>query len=101
MAILGDMFELGAAAESFHEQIGGLAAKLGINRVVFMGSQARAYRRGYLGAGGAGRAVTVVNDNEEAWQAIRKELELYGAILVKGSRKMKMETLADRIAEEI
>jgi UDP-N-acetylmuramoyl-tripeptide--D-alanyl-D-alanine ligase len=101
MAILGEMLELGSDAASFHEEIGKEAARLGIERVVFVGGQSPAYARGYLSGGGSSEAVTLVADNREAWEAIREELKLCGAILVKGSRKMKMEELADRIAEDI
>jgi len=100
MAILGDMFELGPDAASFHEEIGREAARLGIDRMVLVGGQSHAYARGYLSGGGSDKAVTLARDNNEAWEAIREELKLYGAILIKGSRKMKMEELADRIAEE-
>lgn len=101
MAILGDMFELGPDAASFHEEIGREAARLGIDHMVFVGGQAQSYARGYLRGRGNDEAVTMVRDNEEAWEAIREELEWYRAILIKGSRKMKMEELADRIVEEV
>ncbi|MBM3300600.1 MAG: UDP-N-acetylmuramoyl-tripeptide--D-alanyl-D-alanine ligase, partial [Deltaproteobacteria bacterium] len=99
LAILGDMYELGPAAEQYHEGIGAEAARLGIDRVVFVGALAEAYAKGYLAAGAPAESITVAKDNEEAWEAISEELGLYGAILVKGSRMMKMETIAERIVE--
>jgi UDP-N-acetylmuramyl pentapeptide synthase len=69
--------------------------------MVFVGEHAPDYANGYLGAGGRAEAVTLARDNEEAWSALREELDVYAVILIKGSRKMKMETLADRIARGI
>lgn len=99
MAILGDMYELGPASSEFHRQIGEETARLRIDRVVFVGTEAESYARGYEEAGGDTKAMTLAQDNQEAWEAIRQELERYGTILVKGSRIMKMETIADRILE--
>jgi UDP-N-acetylmuramoyl-tripeptide--D-alanyl-D-alanine ligase len=99
LAILGDMHELGPASDAYHQQIGAEAARLRIDRVVFVGLRAESYVKGYVTAGGPVASVTSVQDNQEAWEAVRDELGLYGTILVKGSRIMKMETIAERIVE--
>lgn len=101
VAVLGDMFELGPDAPVYHRTVGREAALLGIDRMVFVGEHASEYANGYVGAGGRAEAVTLARDNEEAWSVLREELDVYAVILIKGSRKMKMETLADRIARGI
>ncbi len=100
LALLADMLELGADADRLHHETGALAARLGIDRVIFVGEFARAFEEGFLNAGGANEAVDGVDTKDDAWGLIGDETESYAAILVKGSRRMKMETLAERILEE-
>jgi len=100
LAVIANMAELGSDAEALHEDLGKQAADMKISRVVFVGDFGRFFRTGFVSAGGDARKVTVVPDKKIAWDEIRSELKLFGTILVKGSRMMEMETLADRILEE-
>lgn len=100
LAILADMAELGEYSEALHGQIGEDAARLGIDRLVFVGNFGKAFADGYEAAGGATGKLTLAHDKDEAWKLIGSDLNHFGAILVKGSRVMKMETMADRILEE-
>jgi UDP-N-acetylmuramoyl-tripeptide--D-alanyl-D-alanine ligase len=100
LALIGNMAELGAHAEALHEDLGRQVAKMAISRFVFVGAFGSSFERGFVSAGGEEQKMIVVPDKEAAWQAIRPELKTFRAILVKGSRMMKMETLADRILEE-
>jgi UDP-N-acetylmuramoyl-tripeptide--D-alanyl-D-alanine ligase len=100
LAILADMMELGDKSEELHERVGMDAAELGINKVVFVGRFGRSFADGYVSAGGDAGSVTVVPDKEDAWDQIDSVLNGFGTILVKGSRLMKMETIANRILEE-
>ncbi|MGO9568420.1 MAG: UDP-N-acetylmuramoyl-tripeptide--D-alanyl-D-alanine ligase [Desulfomonilaceae bacterium] len=100
LAILADMAELGDQSARLHEEIGKEAARLGIDRLVFVGANGRFFADGYVSAGGDANAVTVAADKESAWNVIGPDLENFGSILVKGSRLMKMETVADRILGE-
>ncbi len=43
--------------------------------------------------------MTLVPDKEDAWDLIGSDVNGFGTILVKGSRLMKMETIANRILE--
>lgn len=100
LAILGDMAELGEHTEELHEYIGGKAAALGVNRLVFVGKYGQYFRNGFASAGGDPGSLTLVPDKEAAWDVIRLLEGAYGTILVKGSRMMKMELIADRIVGE-
>ena len=100
LAVIGNMAELGNDAEALHEDLGREVAKMRISRFVFVGAFGRFFERGFVSAGGEEQKMTVVPDKEAAWDAIRTELKKFSAILIKGSRMMKMETLADRILEE-
>ena len=100
LAVIGNMAELGAEAEALHEDLGRQVAKMGISRFVFVGAFGGFFERGFASAGGEAQKMTVVPDKEAAWNAIRPELKAFSTILIKGSRMMKMETLADRILEE-
>ncbi len=100
LAVLADMAELGKHTEELHEYIGKRAAVLGINRLVFVGRFGHSFMNGFAAAGGDPRSLTLVPDQETAWDVIRVLTDAYAAILVKGSRMMKMELIADRIVGE-
>jgi len=100
LAVLGTMMELGDQAEFLHEEMGRLAADLGVHRAIFVGSFGRAFADGFSQTGRDTGSVTLAADHDEAWKIIASELGTYDVILVKGSRVMKMENIADRIAKE-
>ncbi|MFH1113347.1 MAG: UDP-N-acetylmuramoyl-tripeptide--D-alanyl-D-alanine ligase [Pseudomonadota bacterium] len=100
LAVLADMAELGGQTKELHEYIGKRAADLGIHRVVFVGRYGKFFMNGFAAAGGDLDSLTLVQDRETAWDVIREVSGSYGIILVKGSRMMKMELIADRIVGE-
>ena len=85
VAILGEMAELGDAAEAYHRQIGRLAAELGVD-VIGVGRASRAYGPRLL-----------VDDARTAIAAAREELCPGDAVLVKASRAVGLEGIADEI----
>jgi UDP-N-acetylmuramoyl-tripeptide--D-alanyl-D-alanine ligase len=100
LAILADMMELGEYAESLHEEVGRVSAELGIDRIVFVGNSGHFFSKGFLSAGGNKQSLTLVPDKEQAWDIICPDVPKFETILVKGSRAMKMEYIADRIWQE-
>jgi UDP-N-acetylmuramoyl-tripeptide--D-alanyl-D-alanine ligase len=100
LALLADMMELGDRSAQLHEEIGREAARLGIDRLIHVGTFGSEVAQGFVDAGGAPAAVTVAPDKETAWEAIAPTVESFGTILVKGSRVMRMEILANLISEE-
>ncbi len=86
-AVLGAMGELGESADDAHEAVGRLAAGLGVDRVVVVGSGAA---RIHTGAGGS----VLVEDVEAALALLRAELGPGDVVLVKASRAAGLERVA-------
>jgi UDP-N-acetylmuramoyl-tripeptide--D-alanyl-D-alanine ligase len=86
VAILGEMAELGEASVAFHEAIGALAAELGIV-VIGVGERAGLYE-----------PVALAGDAGEAIRTARAYLLPGDAVLVKASRAVGLEGIADEIA---
>jgi UDP-N-acetylmuramoyl-tripeptide--D-alanyl-D-alanine ligase len=94
VAILGDMAELGSGAPAFHEEIGREAARHGVDAIVAVGELAR----GYLG-GAAGVSVTRWAPDAEAAVGVAAELVEPGdCVLVKASRAVGLERVAEALA---
>jgi UDP-N-acetylmuramoyl-tripeptide--D-alanyl-D-alanine ligase len=87
VAILGEMAELGNSAASYHARIGTRAAELGIE-VIGVGEPARAYS-----------PIAWAPDSEAATEAARAYLRPGDAVLVKASRAVGLEGIADEIAK--
>jgi UDP-N-acetylmuramoyl-tripeptide--D-alanyl-D-alanine ligase len=85
LSILGEMAELGAAAEGYHRRIGEVAAELGVE-VIGVGAPARAYD-----------PVVWAPDAEGAVEAARALLLPGDAVLVKASRAVGLEGIAAEI----
>lgn len=84
VAVLGEMAELGASAPAYHEEIGDLVRELGVH-VIGVGEQARAY---------GGEWVPTAAD---AADRLREELRPGDAVLVKGSRAVGLEVVAENL----
>jgi UDP-N-acetylmuramyl pentapeptide synthase len=89
--VLGDMGEVGAQGDAFHEEIGRYAKESGVDRLLAVGTLARTAARAF-GAGGEHL------DSIEAVIARAQGLTvLKGTILVKGSRFMRMERVVEHL----
>lgn len=100
MAVLADMMELGPDAPRHHEEIGRMCAEIGVNHCVFVGSFKDSFASGFMAGGGKSASLDIAPDHETAWKAVRDKVEHFQTILVKGSRRMKMEMFADKIRGE-
>lgn len=95
-AVLGEMAELGPEAISAHDEIGRLAVRLGIDRLVVVGSSpaARALHLGaHLEGSWSGESV-VVDTPDDALEVLLAELAEGDAVLVKASRSAGLERVA-------
>lgn len=90
--VLGDMGEIGEASGQYHDEIGGYAKSQGIDRLFALGDASQAAVRNF---GEGGRHFC---DIEKLLVAVNKELGPETTVLVKGSRFMRMERVADAIA---
>lgn len=96
IAVLGDMLELGPGAEFEHARIGALAAELKIDFVLTLGALARHIARG------AAASTAVHYDQKNVLSEYLLELVGPGdAVLVKGSRGMKMEDVVTFLSERL
>jgi UDP-N-acetylmuramoyl-tripeptide--D-alanyl-D-alanine ligase len=97
VAVLGSMGELGAHSDNLHEEVGAAAAESGMDHLIAVGPGASFLKAGAVAAGYPGGQISLAQDAPEAL-AIYRELALPGdTLLIKGSRFMKLE----RVAQEL
>jgi UDP-N-acetylmuramoyl-tripeptide--D-alanyl-D-alanine ligase len=89
VAVLGEMAELGPDADRYHAEIGALLGALGIEVVVAVGEQARAY----LGAAPEERWIA----DAAGFGAVADVVKPGDAVLVKASRAVGLEGIAAEI----
>ncbi len=95
VAVLGDMLELGAAEEDFHREIGEAVARTGVAVLVAVGDRSRVLARAARLAG-----VPTVHwtlEREEAWSLVRAEVRAGDAVLIKASRGIGLDVIAERL----
>lgn len=97
IAILGDMLELGEQADRWHEETGAVLARTGVARVFLKGPLSRSTEAGALKEGFPQERISFFDDPAELIVPLRSFLKKDDWILLKGSRKMKMEQAAERI----
>ncbi len=94
VAILGDMAELGPGAPTFHREIGAVATRYGVQALIAVGELAR----GYL-EGAADVPITRwAADVPAAVTAAREVVEPGDCVLVKASRAIGLEAVAEALA---
>lgn len=91
--ILGDMLELGAGAENMHAEIGALLASAGTEAIFLRGQYAEATAEGARKAGIRREKVFFFADAREILAYLRRHLKRNDWVLVKGSRRAKMEEI--------
>ncbi len=92
--VMGDMGETGEAAGQLHDEIGGYAKSRGIDRLFALGELSVAAAHNF--GGGAMHCRTL----EELSAALKAELGPDVAVLVKGSRFMRMERVVEAVTEK-
>lgn len=95
-AVLGAMRELGVESEAAHRDIGEQAARLGVDRLVVVGSDAAPIASG---ATSGGATVTPVDDVEAAAELLAAELGDGDVVLVKASNSERLWRVADRLVD--
>jgi UDP-N-acetylmuramoyl-tripeptide--D-alanyl-D-alanine ligase len=97
---LGDMLELGEAADKMHRRIGMLIATIGVNALFLQGDFSAVTAAGAMEGGLPSQNIYFSSDSEENMNYLKKNLKKGDWILVKGSRRMKMEKIAAKIYED-
>ncbi len=96
LAILGDMLELGATAPQQHRDVGELAGQLDIDHLVLIGDHAEDLAAGAR-VGGVG--FSMAPDRSAALTAAADWLRPDDVVLIKASRGLALETVAQALAE--
>jgi UDP-N-acetylmuramoyl-tripeptide--D-alanyl-D-alanine ligase len=92
VAVLGDMLELGEQEQRFHAEIGDYATRRGIDVLVTVGPRAVAMAGSYRGL------LYVEQDAAAATATVRDIVEPGDTVLVKGSRGVGLEVVAQGLA---
>lgn len=95
VAVLGGMFELGAAAREYHREAGRLAAEVGVDLLVCVGDEARWYAEAFPGE------VLRYEDAETAAEELEGVLKEGDYVVVKGSRGVGLDRLTRKLKEKL
>jgi UDP-N-acetylmuramoyl-tripeptide--D-alanyl-D-alanine ligase len=95
------MLELGADSRRLHRELGADLAASGVDMLVAVGPQARYLLVGWNRQRQAGQAALHFASAGEAWLPLWRLLRPGDAVLLKGSRKMQLETIPLRISQHI
>lgn len=100
LIILGDMLELGKSAPLFHYRIGRMVGKARPDKAIFVGKFASILAKGSLKEGLTRADVLLAEDSGEAFQKLKPFLKGKDSlILVKGSRRLRLERIVDGLKE--
>lgn len=99
-AVLGEMKELGAASVEAHDAIGRLAVRLDISRLVCIGDATKVMHLAASNEGSWGEESLWVPDVEAAITLLDAQLRPGDVVLVKASRSVGLEALADHLRGE-
>jgi len=101
IAVLGEMLELGAHSVGLHESCGVAAAAAGVTLLVTVGGgPARAMAAAAITAGMPESSVRHFEQSVDAAAAIVADVRAGDVVLVKGSRGIRTDVIADRILAE-
>jgi UDP-N-acetylmuramoyl-tripeptide--D-alanyl-D-alanine ligase len=96
-AVLGDMLELGETAADEHAAIGRFAVRSGVEHLVAIGQFAVQITSAAVAAGLPPTRAVSVTDKADAVTAVTSDLEPGDVVLVKASRGLALDTVADEI----
>jgi UDP-N-acetylmuramoyl-tripeptide--D-alanyl-D-alanine ligase len=99
-AVLGEMAELGDESLAEHDAVGRLAVRLNVSKLVAVGGQEAVWLdMGAKNEGSWGEESVHVSDAEAAVELLRSELRPGDVVLVKASRSVGLERVADALTE--
>src|ERR1035437_60193 len=96
IAVLGEMLELGRAAEELHRQVGRYAAEHGVDWLIGIRGQARSMVEAAVAAGLARGRAHFFEDPADAGEFARRRARPGDAVLFKGSRGVRVERAMER-----
>lgn len=99
VAVLGDMLELGEYSEEAHRAVGRLCCEYELGCLIAVGPNAKFVAEGAIENGFNSSELYVFYDNNAAKAHILDILQPNDVVMFKGSRGMRLEEIADFIAE--
>ncbi len=101
-AVLGEMAELGEDSLAEHDAVGRLAVRLNVSKLVTVGGQEAAWLdMGAKNEGSWGEESVHVSDAETAVELLRGQLRTGDVVLVKASRSVGLERVAQALLEGV
>jgi len=97
IAVLGDMKELGSKATDLHFECGAAVARYGFKRLYTLGKLASQIAEGAKENGMDRATIFSFENKEKLVEALLKDIKKDDVVLVKGSRSMKMEEVAEQL----
>lgn len=99
IAVLGDMLELGSAADRYHREIGRLVAELSgeLDVVYCVGPSSKWIEEEAVARGYPQNQIHHLPDSTSAANSIPSKLKRDDVILLKGSRGVRLEAIADSL----
>ena len=94
VAVLGDMLELGEGSAAEHRLVGRLAADLGVDELLAVGDLADEVAAGF---GESGRPTRTFAHSDDAARHLRAVVRPRDVVLVKASRGLALESVADAL----
>ncbi|MFI9647520.1 UDP-N-acetylmuramoyl-tripeptide--D-alanyl-D-alanine ligase [Streptomyces sp. NPDC052040] len=99
-AVLGQMAELGDEALAEHDAVGRLAVRLNVSKLVAVGGREASWLQlGAYNEGSWGEESVHVSDAQAAVDLLRSELRPGDVVLVKASRSVGLESVAQALLE--
>ncbi len=97
IAVLGDMFELGALGQQSHYEVGQKAAAAEFDRLYLLGQFAPDVAQGAQESGMSAAHIHIGDSHEHLAELLLSDLKHDDVVLVKASRGMAMEKIVERI----
>jgi UDP-N-acetylmuramoyl-tripeptide--D-alanyl-D-alanine ligase len=99
VVILGDMLELGTRAGQWHRKIGRVIAETGVQSLLLMGEHGRDTAAGAMERGMPAARIFLCENPGQVQDYLKISLRPGDWVLVKGSRRMKMERIVGMLIE--
>jgi UDP-N-acetylmuramoyl-tripeptide--D-alanyl-D-alanine ligase len=99
-AVLGDMLELGATSSAEHAALGALVARCGVSWLLAVGSHAEEVVEAAIDAGLPGERAVIASSKIEATQRVLAGIAPADVVLVKASRGLALDTVAEEILRQ-
>lgn len=98
IAVLGDMFELGAETRKLHREVGAYVADSRISLLIACGELGKEFSHGAAAQGMNPSRIFEAPHVRDAAKVLRKLAEPGDVVLLKASRGMRMEGVLDKLA---